>query len=153
MSPPRGKVPPWLAATTFKKGQSGNPLGRSLADPHLRAIARLTAAEVAEIGTLVVSENISKLKTIIQDAKENPDSKHSGLKVWIATVAIKGISRGDAHALDTLLNRLVGRVKQEIEVSGKDGGPIRQKVEAMTPEERKAELRELRRLRKEAGDE
>lgn len=136
----------------FKPGQSGNPLGAKLHDPVMRAIKRLTRAEVAEIGALIVSKNISKLKEIVEDAKGNDDSKHSALKVWIATIAIKGISKGDAHALDVLLNRLVGKVKDEIELTGKEGGPIRSLVGSMTKEERLAELRRLRKIRSDAGE-
>lgn len=136
----------------FKPGQSGNPLGGKLHNPELRAIKRLTAHEVAEIGTLIISKNLTKLRAIVKDAKDNPDSKHSGLKSWIAMVAIKGISKGDAHALDVLLNRLVGKVKERIELTGEDGGPVRQLVGSMTPEERKAELRRLRKMRQEAGE-
>lgn len=144
---------PWMVATQFKKGQSGNPLGGKLANPELRAIKRLTSIEVAEIGKLVISKNSAKLKAMIEDSANNPESKHSALKIWIATVAYKGIKKGDAHALDILLNRLIGKVKDKIEITGGDGGPIRQKVEAMTPDERKAELRRLRLARKEAGKE
>lgn len=144
----------------FKKGVSGNPLGGKLHNPELRAIKRLTSAEVAEIGTLIVSKNAKKLKDIITDAmgdkskgiSANPDSKHSSLKVWIATVALKGITKGDAHALDVLLNRITGRVKEKIELTGEEGGPIRQIVGAMTPDERKLELKRLRRIRAEAGE-
>lgn len=144
------KIPP--KAYQFKKGQSGNPLGARLHNPELRAIKRLTRAEVAEIGTLIVSKNITKLKAIVKDAQKNPDSAHSALKVWIAMVALKGMTKGDAHAMDVLLNRLVGKVKDEIELTGKEGGPIRQLVGQMTPEERKAELNRLKKLKREVGE-
>lgn len=136
----------------FQPGQSGNPLGGRLHNPELRAIKRLTAHEVAEIGSLIVSKNLSKLRAIVKDARDNPDSKHSGLKSWIAMVAIKGISKGDAHALDVLLNRLIGKVSDKVQVTGEDGGPIRSLVGAMTREDRLAELKRLRKMRQEAGE-
>lgn len=136
----------------FKKGQSGNPLGGKLHNPELRAIKRLSRAEVAEIGTLIVSKNVTKLQAIVKDSLKNPDSKHSALKAWMARIAIRGMAKGDAHAMDVLLNRLIGKVKDEIELTGKEGGPIRQLVGQMTSEERKAELLRLRKMRKEAGE-
>lgn len=130
----------------FKPGQSGNPQGGKLHNPELRAIKRLTSAEVAEIGSLIVKKNIAGLQAVAKD----PES--SALKVWMAAIAIKGIKSGDASKLDVLLNRITGKVKERIELSGEDGGPIRSVVGNMTKEERLAEIRRLRKLRKEAGE-
>lgn len=137
----------------FKKGQSGNPLGGKLHNPVLRAIKRLTAAEVAEIGALILSKNFNGLKKLVEDAKSNDASKSSALKTWIATVAMKGIAKGDAHALDVLLNRLIGRSKEVIELTGAGGGPVRSLVGSMSKAEKIAELRRLRKLRKENREE
>lgn len=136
----------------FKKGRSGNPLGGKLHNPELRAIKRLTAQEVAEIGALILSKNYKALKRIAEDARSNDHAKASVLKTWIATVAMKGIAKGDAHALDVLLNRLIGRVKEKIELTGDDGGPIRTRVEALSKEEKLAELRRLRKARRDAKE-
>lgn len=144
------KLPP--VETRFKKGQSGNPTGANQFTKEMRAVRRLAAAEVAEIGTLIVSKNATKLKAILSDAKNNPESKHSALKVWMAAIALKGITKGDPNAMDVLLNRVVGRVKEKIELTGEEGGPLRHLVGAMTPEERQAELRRLRKMRSDAGD-
>lgn len=133
-------------AHRFKKGVSGNPLGAKLHNPELRAIKRLTAAEVAEIGALVVSKNLVALKAVI----ENPNA--SALKVWMATIAFRGIKSGNAKSLDILLNRLIGRTTEKIQISGSDGGPIRSIVGAMTKEERAEELARIRKARKEAGE-
>lgn len=145
----KGKPP---VHTRFKKGVSGNPTGSKPQSQIATAIKRLTAAEVAEIGTIIVSKNIPKLREILRDAKTNPNSKHSILKVWIAQVAFKGLTKGDPHALDVLLNRLIGKVKDQIELTGQNGGPVRQIVGAMTQEERLAELKILRKNRKDAGE-
>lgn len=144
--------PKSIAPFKFKKGQSGNPQGGRLHDPFTRMIKRLTSAEVAEVGGLIIKKNITALKSIIEDAKMNPDSKHSALKVWISTIAIKGITKGDAHALDVLLNRLIGKVKDRIELTGEEGGSVKMLVGAMTPEERERELKRLRQMREDAGE-
>ncbi len=143
------RIPP--KHSQFKKGQSGNPLGGKLADPEMRAIKRLTKQEIAEIGSLLLKRNIAGLQKIVANAKD-PESKHSALKVWMATICIKGMQSGDAHKLDVLLNRLVGKVTENIQLTGADGGPIQSLTAAMTKEERIAEIERLRKARKEAGD-
>jgi hypothetical protein len=41
----------------------------------------------------------------------------------VASVALKIISKGDMYALDVLLNRLIGKVKDEVLLTG-DGNPF-----------------------------
>ncbi len=118
-----------------KKGEIRNPLGGKAHNPELRMVKRLTAIEVAEIGSLVLKNDIAALKAI---AKEQTAST---LKVMIAAVAVKVIEKGDAHALDVLLNRLIGKVKEHVEVTGVLG------LAPMTSEERTKELIRLRKLR------
>ncbi len=100
----------------WKKGESGNPKGRP-PDMLGKKMRQLTAEEFAEIANLIIKGSIEELRAIARD-----DSQ-SALRVMIAAVAVKTISKGDMHALDILLNRLVGRVKEQVEISGKDGGP------------------------------
>lgn len=138
--------------TPIKKGQVLNPEGGRAHNPMLKAIKRLTAAEVAEIGTLILSKNVTGLKTILNSAKNDPEAKASVLKTWIASVALRGIAKGDAHALDLLLNRLIGKTADRIKISDPSGGPIRAIIGAMTPEERRAELARLKSMRDEAGE-
>lgn len=96
----------------FKKGVSGNPLGGKLHDPALKAIKNLTKQEMVDIGNLVVKSDMDGLRRV----KDNP--KATVLQVMIASVAIKIISKGDMSALDVLLNRLIGKVKDEVIHSG-----------------------------------
>lgn len=100
-----------------KKGQVLNPEGGRSHDPQIRAIKRLTQQELAEVGALVVKGSIAELQKISKD----PNA--SALKCMIAAVAHRTITRGDPTALDKLLDRLVGKVKEQIEVTGADGGP------------------------------
>lgn len=136
----------------IKKGEVRNPLGGRAHDQTDKLIRRLTQAEIADIGTLVIAKNITKLRDIIRDAQKNPDSKHSALKVWMAAVAIKAMQKGDAHSMDVLLNRIAGKVKDHVEVTGSNGGPVRSIVGAMSKEERQAELKRLSKMRKDAGE-
>ena len=94
----------------WKPGQSGNPLGGKIANPALKRLKALTKEEMVDIGTLVVLGNIEELKAVAKD----PHS--TVLKAMMAAVAIKTIARGDPGALDCLLNRLVGKVTDQVHI-------------------------------------
>lgn len=102
----------------FKKGKSGNPLGGKIHNKELKAIRRMTQEDVAEIGQLILEGNLEKLAAVKEDKAA------SVLKVWFCSVAIKAISKGDAAALSVILDRIVGRVKEKLEVTGNEGGPV-----------------------------
>lgn len=95
----------------FPKGVSGNPAGRP-PDVLGRQMRQLTAQEFAEIANLIVKGSIEELRKIVKDESQ------SAIKVMVAATAVKIISKGDMHSLDILLNRLVGKVKDQIEHSG-----------------------------------
>lgn len=108
------------------KGQVANPRGGGAHDPDKKIIRRLTQVQVAEVGSLILDGNLDELRRIIGDPKEGvpPAADASPLKIWFATVALKGISKGDMHSLSIFLDRVVGKVKDKIELSGQNGGPI-----------------------------
>lgn len=95
----------------FKKGKSGNPLGGKLHKPELRAIKRLTEDELVEIGSMIVKGSIEELQRV------GKDKNCSAIKAMMAAVAVKAINKGDHMALDALLNRIVGKVKDRVEQS------------------------------------
>lgn len=105
----------------FKPGQSGNPAGARAHNKELKALRRLTKEQVAEVAELLLHGNLKKLQSIIDAAKTDGKRNKSVLTTWFAAVAMKGIARGDMHALDVLLNRLIGKVKDEVEWSGNAG--------------------------------
>lgn len=102
----------------FEKGNCANPLGAKAHDAALRTVRKLTKLELSEMGTLILDGNLDDLKKVTEDKKS------SVLKVWIATVAMKAISKGDMHSLNQLLDRIVGKVREHVEHSGPDGGLI-----------------------------
>ncbi len=102
----------------FVKGQTGNPLGAGAHNKDLRQLRRITQNEVSDLGSLVISGDLKALQAI----KDDPTS--SVLKVWFSAIAIKAINKGDASALGILLDRIVGKVKDKVEVMGEDGKPI-----------------------------
>lgn len=101
----------------FPKGKSGNPAGRP-PDVLGKAIRQLTASEFAELANLVIKRDLMSLQAI------GKEQGASALKVWIAAGVVKAIQKGDLYTLDIFLNRVIGRVKEKIEVTGVDGGPL-----------------------------
>lgn len=95
----------------FVKGQSGNPLGGKLQNKELMAVRKLSKPELAEIATLIISGDINMINQIRNDPDETP------LRKWICAVVSKGIQNGDMGTLNALLDRVVGKVKDEVEVS------------------------------------
>lgn len=108
----RGKLEPGMKEKQFKKGKSGNPLGGKLHDSEMRMLKKLTKEELKEVGNLVLMNNVDELRKIGRD----PNA--SALKTMLASVCVRVISKGDMQAFDTLLNRLIGKVKDEIEHTG-----------------------------------
>lgn len=107
------KLPP-----KWKKGESGNPSGRPKDPPGLKRLKNLSREELVEVGNLVIKGNLDALRLVARDKDA------TALKTMIAAVCVKVIERGDMQSLDILLNRLIGKVKDEVEVSGANGEPL-----------------------------
>lgn len=92
----------------FQKGNCANPRGAGAHNKEVKVIRRLTHDDIAEIGSLILDGNVEKLKEI----QTNPAT--TVLKVWMCSVAIKAINKGDAQALNALLDRIVGKPKESL---------------------------------------
>ena len=115
MAKPRGKP--------FQKGNNANPIGALAHDPVIRKIRKMTHADIEEIGQVILEGNLEKLNAI----KNDPNT--SVLKLWICTIAIIAIKKGDVNALNSILDRIVGKVKEKVEHTGNIA------VEHFTPEQ------------------
>jgi hypothetical protein len=129
-----------IVSCQFKPGQSGNPAGSSK-NRAISRIRRLTIEEVATIATMVIRHSTDELEAIA----DNP--KSSVIRAWLAAVALKGIEKGDYFPLDAILNRIIGTVKTRIEHSGDIDSPVTMRIEAMTHQQRLAEIERLRQIR------
>lgn len=96
----------------FKKGQSGNPLGGKLHNPEIKKLKALTQAELVEVGTLVVKGQMSKLREMIKDPTT------PALQAMVAGLAVKTIAKGDPAAFNALMDRILGKVKENVHLSG-----------------------------------
>lgn len=102
--PPRDKQ--------FKKGEVRNPLGAGAHNPAVRALKNLTRNELVEVGNLIIKNNMRDLKKLAKD------DDATVLQRMLAAVASKVVATGDQAALEVLLNRFVGKVKDEVEMTG-----------------------------------
>lgn len=98
-------------AHLYKPGQSGNPKGRPKEPAELKKLRLLTRAELVEIGNLIIKGSVEELQKI----GSNP--KATVIQAMIASVAWRAIKRGDTSALDSILNRMIGKVKDELDVN------------------------------------
>jgi hypothetical protein len=98
--------------TQFKPGQSGNPGGRPRVDEETKRIRQLTKEQFKDLANILLSGTFEDLQRI-QDAPET-----TALTGWTVKVIITAWERGDYKTLDELLNRLIGKVKDEHHFTG-----------------------------------
>lgn len=87
----------------FKPGQSGNPSGKP------KGI--YTRDEIQAVVSRCYRMTKNQLKAII----ESPDS--TMLEIHVASIMATGVKKGDFYPFDGLMNRTIGKVKDELEVS------------------------------------
>jgi len=97
-----------VIGTPFPKGVSGNPLGGRLHNPDIRRIKRMTQTELALIGTMLLKENLPGIDEIAESDVE------PSLKVWIAKAIRQGMRDRSIATLETILDRIVGRVADQV---------------------------------------
>lgn len=115
-------------------------------------LRRMTHAEIAAVGTLIIEGDVEALHAIVSSAtprikdKTNPaydPKKHTVLQVWMATIAVKAIAKGDVFTLNALLDRVVGKVKTEIEFTPAPGKDV--PLSGMNDDEVRAKYQESQR--------
>lgn len=115
----KGKHPNSIKALKhIKPGQVLNPIGGQAHNPELRRLKQMTREELAEVGGLVVQQNISELEAVAKS------KTHSALQVWFATIALEAIKQKQTGLMNALLDRIVGKIPEKIELTGADGGPL-----------------------------
>lgn len=129
----------------FQKGQTGNPKGSSARARDMGSLTRLTNQVLADIGSDILHGTEGRLEAIVTD----PDA--TVIKKWTAKLIIHSMIEGDAGVYNTLLNRIVGKVKERIEHSGPDGDAIQLRAK-MTVQEMEAKVNAMYQARQEVGD-
>ena len=99
----------------WPKGQSGNPAGRPPKSEEMKALEKLTRAEVEELGGVLLNGDWAALERIAK-RKEGV----SVLKRWFAKAALKAARRGDFHVLKGMIEMLIGKrpIRLEHDLAG-----------------------------------
>jgi|SRR5665213_88330 len=95
---------------SFASGNKANPKGGGALSPEIRAIRKITLEHIEDVADLILDGNLEKLKALAN----SPDT--SVLKVWIAKAAATGIQKGDLHSLAMILDRVLGKPKERVDV-------------------------------------
>ncbi len=98
-------------ANRFKKGQSGNPSGRPKLPKELAEIKVISSTEVKHTISKCLRMNRLELHNLIQDPKS------SVLELSISSGLTSIVKYGDLYKLSFLLDRVIGRIKQEVVVA------------------------------------
>lgn len=107
---PKGKK---VGGKDWVPGQSGNPNGRPPLPKELKELKELTKTEVETALNKLIHMTADELKEL----RKNPNT--SALHLMVIAVTLEALQKGDHYRLDFLLNRIVGKVKDQVEHSGK----------------------------------
>jgi hypothetical protein len=97
----------------FPKGVSGNPRGAALHNQDVKLVRRLTRAELAEVGTFILENDIEKIRELANTKVGAP-----ALRVWIARLVVASMNKGNPAPFTAIMDRIVGKAKEHIHISG-----------------------------------
>lgn len=95
----------------FPKGVSGNPKGSPGLPKDLRDARRLGQLELERAINRLIYLSRAELRAVI----ENPDTPM--FDITIASIIAQAAQKGDQQRLDFILTRVIGRVKDQIEIT------------------------------------
>jgi hypothetical protein len=107
---------------SWSKGKSGNPSGRPVDSEEAKEIKKLTKAQLLEMAGKVMDMSRADLEAL----KKDPAAP--ALKVMIAGLAIGIMDKGDSHAFQVLMDRLLGKVSDKVRHEGIPNIPASQVV-------------------------
>jgi len=98
--------------TPFKKGEVANPNGRPRKYVSLLKEQEYKLSEINDTIQVMMSMDTEELKTVW----DNP--KATILEKTIASAMRKSLEKGSLYSLDTLLTRVYGKPKEQIDFKG-----------------------------------
>lgn len=104
---PKGKK---FGGRDWVKGQSGNPAGKPPLPEDIKAARKLTAAEFER----AVNQYLFQDRNAVAQAAANPQTPI--LELLITSIIHKAVSQGDEKRLAFLLDRILGKVANRIEI-------------------------------------
>mgnify|MGYP000960459449 CR=1 FL=1 len=101
----------------FVKGKPGGP-GRGHLSPEAKQFRKLTADE------FIKRVNKYFFMTKTQLLRGLGSKKITTLDLYIRNSIVKGLDKGDYYTLDCMLNRIIGRPSEKVELTNPAGNPV-----------------------------
>lgn len=102
--PPEGK--------RFQKGQSGNPGGKAKVPDDIKRARTLNQIELERVVNRYLYLTSHELRERIQD----PTTPM--MEMMVASIIAQAAQKGDQQRLEFILCRLIGKVKDQLEITG-----------------------------------
>ncbi len=103
------KAPP-KPKKLFEKGQSGNPSGKAKLPNDIKEVRKVSQFELERAINRLIFLPLEQLRVVIKDPKT------SILEIMLATIMAQCAQKGDQQRLEFLLNRMIGKVKDIIDI-------------------------------------
>lgn len=101
----------------WEPGQSGNPDGRPKVPEYIKEAKKLNKGLLDEYMNKYINMPVEEIKEIVEGAMKGR-SDTPAMEVMIARVIMQAINKGDYKTVNFILDRMVGKVKEHLEVSG-----------------------------------
>lgn len=95
----------------FVKGQSGNPNGRPRKFVSGLKMIGYKQSEINDTIQNILSMTLDELESVFTDEKATV------LEKTIASALKKSLTRGDLSSIETLITRVYGKAKQEVDIN------------------------------------
>ena len=119
----RGGVPP-PEKGQFKPGTTPNPGGRPKDPPGYKEMKFLTKAELVRVGNMILQKTPNEILELNEEGTEA-----NALQCMIASIVERIIRKGDMVGFNILMDRLIGKVKEEVRgdlnLNVTEGGEVR----------------------------
>ena len=76
-----------------------------------KEVKKLTGAQVEEVASLLLHNNMAAVQAVLIDETA------TSLQRWMASCILMGIRTSSIFILDKVLDRIIGKVKQQVELS------------------------------------
>jgi hypothetical protein len=95
----------------YKKGETGNPGGRPALPEDIKVARKLGQIELERLVNRHLFSSIETLKGIAGDTAT------TGIEAMVANIVLQAVAKGDQQRLDFILNRIIGKVQDRVEVT------------------------------------